>query len=198
MPKNRRSFLGAMGVAATTGLAGCAGVSSDFAALAGLASPEIRESWSTISDNVAVTGQSTIEDGAPQAWGEIARTPEEADALIDWNAIRHTTHDKDMTPTSFKDFLGDVEEHFVTAIVGVLPYGESLKGSPNGGTDFDGNVMQSEVTSYKSITTSDSAAEDTTNDEEPRYPEYHYDYSFHLWARNGVQKPDSYEVLYHE
>lgn len=167
--------------------------------MAGLANPEVRESWSTINESVAVTGQPTIEDGVPQAWGAIARTPEETDALIDWNAIRHSHDEKDMTPPSFKDFLGDVEEQFVTVLVGVLPGNESLKahdGKSN--TSFEGNVMRSEVTSYKSITTSNSASEDTTNDEEPKYPKYHYDYSFNLWARNGIQKPDSYEVTYHE
>lgn len=198
MHKNRRAFLGAIGAAATTGLAGCTGVSTDVAAMAGLARPESRESWSTIDDSVAVTGQPTIEDGVPKTWGTIARTPEEADALIDWNAIRHTTHEKDMTPASFKDFLGDAEGHFVTAIVGVLPGDESLKGTQDGGTSFEGNVMRSEVTSYQAIVPADTASENTTADEDEDSPQYHYAYSFGLWARNGAQTPDTLEVTYIE
>lgn len=192
MRESRRSFLCAVGIAATTGLAGCTG-GDTLPAKLGLASPEARDSWSTIDDSVAVTGQPTIEDGAPQAWSAIARTPEEADALIDWNAIRHTTHDKDMTPSSFKDFHGDVEEHFVTAVVGVLPGDESLKGAHDESTSFEGYVMRSKVTNYKS-----RDAEANTESDDEKFPKYHYDYTFSLWDRNGVQKPDSYEVIYHE
>lgn len=192
MGRNRRFFLSAIGTAVTTGLAGCTGA-ANLPAKLGLASPESSESWSTINESVAVAGQPTIEDGVPKAWGAIARTPEEADALIDWNAIRNTTHDKDMTPSPFRDFLGNVENHFVTALVGVLPGDESLKGARDESTDFDGNVMRSEVTSYKSR---DAEANAESDDE--KYPKYHYDYTFSLWNRNGVQKPDSYEVAYHK
>lgn len=142
---------------------------------------------------MAVKGQPTIEDGVPAAWGTIARMPEEVNDLIDWEALRNTTHGSAKTPSDLEDF--DVDNYFVTVIVGVLPGDKSLKGVNNEKSDmhFEGNVARSEVTSYQSIKSSGSTKKD---DEET--PKYHYDYSISLWARNGVQTPDTLEANYHE
>lgn len=187
----RRAFLGAGGAAALMGLAGCV---ESLTAKVGLASPTSREDWSTVSENVAVTGQPTTDEGVPAVWGAIVHTPEEAQNLINWDALRNTTHGSAEVPSDLRDF--DAETNFVTVIVGVLPYGKGLKGLNEEKSDahFEGNMVRYEVTSYQALTSnSDSSQKDDSGN-----PTYWYDYSISLWNRNGVQEPTNIEVNYHK
>lgn len=186
----RRAFLDAAGTAALMGLAGCA---KSLAAEAGLASPTSRAGWSTVSEDVAVTGQPTT-DEAPSAWGAIAHTPEDAQNLIDWDALRNTTHGTAEAPSDLREF--DAESNFVTVLVGVLPYGKGLTGlnAENLDAHFEGNMVRYEVTSYQALTSnSDSSQKDDSDT-----PEYWYDYAISLWNRNGFQEPTTIEVNYHK
>lgn len=173
------------------GLAGCAG---SLAAKVGLANPTSREHWSTVSENVAVTGQPTIDKGTPAAWGAIAHTPDEAQNLIDWDALRNTTHDPAEAPSDLREF--DAETNFVTVLVGVLPYGKGLTGLNEEKSDahFEGNMVRYEVTSYQALTSNSDSSQTDDSDT----PEYWYDYSISLWDRNGVQEPTTIEVNYHK
>lgn len=187
----RRAFLGAGGAAAMMGLAGCG---ETFAAKVGLASPISREGWSTVSENVAVKGQPTIEEGVPTAWGAIAHTPKEAQNLINWDALRNTTHGSAEAPSDLRDF--DPGTKIATIIVGVLPYGKGLTSLNDEKSDahFEGDTVRYEVTSYQSIkSNSDSSQKDDSSN-----PKYWYDYSISLWSLNGVQEPTSIEVNYHK
>lgn len=183
----RRAFLGTGTAAALTGFAGCVG---DLAAAAGLASPTLRAGWSTISENVAVTGQPTTDEGVPAAWGTIAHTPKEVQNTINWDTLKNSTHGSTEAPSDLRDF--DAETSFVTVIVGVLPYGKGLKGSNEEQSDahFEGDTVRYEVTSYQAITSNSENAQ--TDDSEN--PDYWYDYSISLWTRNGVQEPNTIEV----
>lgn len=187
----RREFLGAGGAAALMGLAGC---TESLAAKVGLASPISRESWSTVSENVAVTGQPTTDEGVPATWGAIAHTPDEAQNLIDWGALRNTTHGSAGAPSDLRDF--DAETKFVTVIVGILPYGKGLTGLNDEKSDahFEGNMVRYEVTSYQALTSNS----DSSQKEDSDNPKYWYDYSISLWNRNGAQEPTTIEVNYHK
>lgn len=186
---SRRKFLVSGVAVSTVGLAGCA---ESLAAKDGLASPTSQAGWSTASENVAVTGQPTTDEGVPVAWGAIAHTPEEAQNLIDWNALRNTTHGTPEAPSDLREF--DAETDFVTVIVGVLPYGKGLKGLNKEELDahFEENMVRYEVTSYQALTSNS----DSSQKDDPENPEYWYDYSISLWNGNGVQAPTTIEVSY--
>jgi hypothetical protein len=192
----RRKILQQSGALLTIGLAGCLGLSAVVAEKVGLIGPVVRSSASTISGNVAMTGQPTIEDGVPATWGAIANTPEEAQNLIDWNAL---INDPDGPVEGFPEFTEfDPENEFVTVIVGVLPYGEGITGLHESKSDahFDGTTVRYEVTNYQAISsTSDGTQEPVSEDDDPAY---HYDYSMTLWDRNGFSEPNTIEVNYHE
>lgn len=186
MGKTRRTFLGTGSAAAITGLAGCLGGRVNLAAKVGLASPAARSSHSTTAEKVAVKGQPTVEDGVPAAWGAIAHTPDELETLVDWDALINSPDGPADGLDDLKDF--DVEGEFVTATVGVLPYGDALVGVTEGESDihFEGNTVRNEVTNYQAF------------EPEPDSPQSHYDYTITLWDLNGVQEPDSIKVNFHE
>jgi hypothetical protein len=192
----RRKILQHSGALLTIGLAGCLGVSAIVADKIGLTGPVIRSSASTISGNVAMTGQPTIEDGVPAAWGAIANTPEEARNLIDWSALINDPDGSVEGLPEFTDF--DAENEFVTVIVGVLPYGEGITGLHEEKSDahFEGTTVRYEITNYQALTSNSDGTQEPEFEEDD--PTYHYDYSMTLWDRNGFPEPDTIEVNYHE
>lgn len=187
---SRRKTLQVSGSAALAAFAGCTAFGLNT-------QPQIASSLGTTAYDEVISGQPTVEEGVPAAWGIVFAHPDAASKLIDWGAL--TPADGDEGPgTEFRTF--DPDEQFMTVVVGVLPTGDGLMSfsdkNENIAEDiaedfsdqpfYEKDQVRYEVTSYQAFTP------------EPDDPESHYDYTFTLWRLNGHDRPEEIVVKYHE
>ena len=173
------------------GIAGCSGLGFD-------SQPGVDSSLGTTAYDAVIRGQPTVEESVPAVWGSAFGHPDAARKFIDWGAL--TPVEGDRAPgTEFRTF--DPDEQFMTVVVGVLPTGDGLVGYSDENENvvedvvedftektptYENGTLRYEVTSYQAFIP------------DPKYPEYHYDYTFTLWRLNGHDRPNEIVINYHE
>lgn len=187
---SRRKTLQLSSSAVLAGLAGCSTL--------GFGSrPQADSSLGTTAYDVVIDGQPTTDGHVPAVWGIMFGHPDPARKLIDWGTL--TPAEGDSGPgTEFRTF--DPNTQFMSAVVGVLPTGDSLVGY----SDENENIVEDVVEDFTERPTFDDGQlrYDVTSYQafvpEPDAPEYHYDYTFTLWHLNGADRPTEIDVTYRD
>ncbi|WP_254769396.1 hypothetical protein [Salinilacihabitans rarus] len=192
MKIRRRALLGATTLSITS-FSGC--LSSRMRT-----KPAVLHDGGTTTYEPVVEGQPTIEDGVPSVWGRAIASPEAARQHVNWQG-ETPNQDEDPTvaaPVEFRTF--DEGDRCLTIVVGVLPTEYGLVGYDDE-DGFHENIVEDFKDSNPVIKDGrlHYHVEPYTmlGDPENELPDYHYDYSFHLWDLNGHEPFDEVIVTLH-